>query len=105
MAVLFLTSPVLAQIITGEYNTPAAKQRCGVLCEAARRVVRGGSWNNNQNNARAAYRNNNNPNNRNNNNGFRVCRPTPPFIPTATVVSTGASRPLLAEAKASGSAG
>ena len=49
---------------------------CEVPCDAAARVLRGGSWNNNQDNARAAYRNNNNPNNRNNNNGFRLVRPT-----------------------------
>lgn len=59
--------------------TGSAVITCGVPCDAARRGVRGGSWNNNQDNARAVYRNRNNPNNRNNNIGFRVCRPTPLF--------------------------
>jgi len=45
------------------------------LGQAARVVLRGGSWNNNLDNASARNRNRNNPNNPNNwnnNNGFRV---------------------------------
>jgi hypothetical protein len=43
------------------------------LGQAARVVLRGGSWNNSTNTASARFRNRNNPNNDwNNNNGFRV---------------------------------
>ncbi|MFZ4629996.1 MAG: formylglycine-generating enzyme family protein, partial [Blastocatellia bacterium] len=62
---------------------------------AARRLVRGGSWNNNQDNARAAYRNNNHPANRNNNIGFRVVgglRPTPLSPLQGGSIPTGVSR-------------
>lgn len=57
---------------------------------AARRVVRGGSWNNDYHNARAAYRNRNNPDNRNNNVGFRVVRAAHVPLPFSGLSATGA---------------
>ena len=51
-----------------------ARIDAGERSQAAKRVIRGGSWNNNPRNCRSANRNRNAPDNRNNNLGFRVAR-------------------------------
>ena len=44
------------------------------VCQAAKAVLRSGSWINNGRNLRSAYRNNDHRDNRNDNNGFRLAR-------------------------------
>ncbi|MGB0597789.1 MAG: formylglycine-generating enzyme family protein, partial [Rubripirellula sp.] len=49
----------------------ADEPETGLVADAERRVLRGGSFNNQTSNVRSANRNNNQPDNRNNNNGLR----------------------------------